>query len=229
MLKFKFDKKNFTRRIRPRRIDGEGGAGFALLVATLVSGLFLAISAVIFQIAYLQLLLSSTGRDSQFAFYAADTGAECALYWDRKYSQPSDDGSGSAFNVYNESTADYEGSNRQRIIGSSGSYSDLSPINCSGASINPARLGGSDAGPVYFRQGTFSGAGTLGQTFIKFQVTDGASNVRGCVEVVIEKQAENPPATSGPAVKTIIISRGYNICDITNNRRVERAIQVTIE
>ncbi|MBI2038934.1 MAG: hypothetical protein HYT22_01460 [Candidatus Niyogibacteria bacterium] len=29
--------------------------------------------------------LSGTGRDSQFAFYAADFGAECALYWDLKH------------------------------------------------------------------------------------------------------------------------------------------------
>jgi hypothetical protein len=26
--------------------------------------------------------LSSIGRDSQFAFYMADSGAECALFWD---------------------------------------------------------------------------------------------------------------------------------------------------
>jgi len=28
-----------------------------------------------------ELLFSSLGRESQFAFYAADTGAECSLYW----------------------------------------------------------------------------------------------------------------------------------------------------
>ena len=29
--------------------------------------------------------LSGTGRESQLAFYAADYGAECALYWDLKH------------------------------------------------------------------------------------------------------------------------------------------------
>ena len=29
-------------------------------------------------------MLSSYGRDSHFAFYAADSGSECALYWDVK-------------------------------------------------------------------------------------------------------------------------------------------------
>ncbi|MDO8561922.1 MAG: hypothetical protein Q7S05_03790, partial [bacterium] len=35
-----------------------------------------------FEITQKQVILSSLGRDSQFAFYTADTGAECALYWD---------------------------------------------------------------------------------------------------------------------------------------------------
>lgn len=29
-----------------------------------------------------EVFLSTLGRDSQYAFYAADAGAECALYWD---------------------------------------------------------------------------------------------------------------------------------------------------
>lgn len=56
--------------------------GFTLLLAALVSSIVLAVGAAIFGIAQKQVLLSSIGRDSQFAFYAADTAAECALYWD---------------------------------------------------------------------------------------------------------------------------------------------------
>src|SRR6185503_12307738 len=40
----------------------------------------------IFSIAQKELILSSVGRDSQYAFYAADTAAECALYWDMRHS-----------------------------------------------------------------------------------------------------------------------------------------------
>ncbi len=57
-------------------------AGFTLLLAALVSSIVLAVGAAIFGIAQKQVLLSAIGRDSQFAFYAADTAAECALYWD---------------------------------------------------------------------------------------------------------------------------------------------------
>jgi len=56
--------------------------GFTLLLATIIASLLLAVGAAMFSIIKKQVILSSIGRDSQFAFYAADTGAECALYWD---------------------------------------------------------------------------------------------------------------------------------------------------
>lgn len=58
--------------------------GFTLLLAALVASTVLALGSSIFVIAQKQITLSSVGRDSQFAFYAADAGAECALYWDMR-------------------------------------------------------------------------------------------------------------------------------------------------
>jgi Tfp pilus assembly protein PilX len=58
--------------------------GFALLFAVLVSSVLLSIGISIFNLTLKELILSSSGRESQFAFYSADTGAECALYWDFK-------------------------------------------------------------------------------------------------------------------------------------------------
>jgi Tfp pilus assembly protein PilX len=59
--------------------------GFTLLMAILISSVLLLLGASMFQFATKQIILSSIGRDSQFAFYAADTGAECALYWDYRF------------------------------------------------------------------------------------------------------------------------------------------------
>jgi len=59
--------------------------GFTLLLAALIASIVLALGSSIFLIAQKQVLLSSLSRDSQFAFYAADTGAECALYWDLRF------------------------------------------------------------------------------------------------------------------------------------------------
>lgn len=70
-----------TKNTRPR-----GGArrGFTTLFAVITASLLLAIGIAIFNITYKELLLSSTARESQFAIYAADSGVECALYWDLK-------------------------------------------------------------------------------------------------------------------------------------------------
>lgn len=60
--------------------------GFTLLLAALIASIVLALGASIFSIAQKQITLSSIGRNSQFAFYVADTIAECALYWDFRFS-----------------------------------------------------------------------------------------------------------------------------------------------
>ncbi|MBI5003949.1 hypothetical protein HZC00_02555 [Candidatus Kaiserbacteria bacterium] len=61
-------------------------AGFTLLLAALAASIALTLGSSIFSIATKEVQLSSIGRDSQFAFYAADSAAECALYWDIRYS-----------------------------------------------------------------------------------------------------------------------------------------------
>ncbi len=58
--------------------------GFTLLLAVLISSILIAVGSAIFDIALKEITLSSSGRESQFAFYSADTGVECALYWDLK-------------------------------------------------------------------------------------------------------------------------------------------------
>lgn len=64
---------------------GERKSGFVLLFSVLVSGIVLAVGLGIISITLKELLLSNTGKDSQYAFYAADSGLECALYWDLKH------------------------------------------------------------------------------------------------------------------------------------------------
>ncbi len=56
--------------------------GFTLFIALVVMGTLLLISSGVVGLALKQSVISGSGRDSQYAFYAADTGIECALYWD---------------------------------------------------------------------------------------------------------------------------------------------------
>lgn len=55
--------------------------GFTLLYAVLVSSIVLSASLSIINIALKQHKLSALSRESQIAFYAANTGVDCALYW----------------------------------------------------------------------------------------------------------------------------------------------------
>jgi hypothetical protein len=69
------------RRARPTDLR----AGFTVLLAALIASLVLSLGISIFSIAYKSITLSTLGRDSQYAFYAADSAAECALYWDVRF------------------------------------------------------------------------------------------------------------------------------------------------
>lgn len=53
--------------------------GYTLLFAVIVSVLLLSIAAFILSVSRKQFILSSSARDSIYAFYAADSGLECAL------------------------------------------------------------------------------------------------------------------------------------------------------
>lgn len=59
--------------------------GFTLLISVLVGSILIALGSAIFNLVSKEIILSSSGRESQFAFFAADTGIECALYWDIKH------------------------------------------------------------------------------------------------------------------------------------------------
>ncbi len=57
---------------------------FALLYTSLLASFLLTLSVSIGFLVRKQIILSSITRESQRAFYMADSAAECALYWDYK-------------------------------------------------------------------------------------------------------------------------------------------------
>ena len=64
----------------PKQVSSDE-RGFTLFYALLVISVVLAITASIFSIILKEVQLASFGKASQIAFYAAETGAECAIYW----------------------------------------------------------------------------------------------------------------------------------------------------
>lgn len=56
--------------------------GIALLLSVIIISIVLAVSVGVSNIVSTEISLSNTGRQSQLAFYAADAGVDCAIYWD---------------------------------------------------------------------------------------------------------------------------------------------------
>lgn len=59
-------------------------AGFTLFISIVITATLLLVSTGIVSLALKEAFLTSSSRESQYAFYAADTGIECAIYWDTK-------------------------------------------------------------------------------------------------------------------------------------------------
>lgn len=152
--------------------------GFTLLFASLIVSLILSIALAIANISLSQYVLSSAGRESQFAFYNADTGIECALYQENKVSPfPSQ-------------------------------YAEIPPnISCAGMNLNGVITSGSNAALTVTRYDSCL-----------------ASDAPIGVQIMISKDRD-PNATTG--LRNVLIeARGYNTCDSTNPRRVERGLYV---
>lgn len=62
--------------------------GYVMLFAVLITSILLTITIGIANVSYKQAVFSSQARDSHVAFFAADTGLECGLYWDRVQNSP---------------------------------------------------------------------------------------------------------------------------------------------
>ena len=144
--------------------------GFTLFIAIIATGTLLLIAAGMANLAVRQDVISTLSQNSQHAFYAADAGMECALYWDVK-------------------NPDYDWS----------AFSPLQPpqsITCNGESSD---VGGNQTSNFEF---------TLAPDLY-------------CARVTVTK------TLNGSVWETIIESKGYNTCDSSNPRRVERAVRAT--
>lgn len=68
--------KNLSKKIKINN-------GFIVIFSVLISSIFLAISLGVTNIALKEIRFSTSGKDTNDAFFAADVGAECALLYDK--------------------------------------------------------------------------------------------------------------------------------------------------
>lgn len=193
--------------------------GFVLAFSLLISSIVLALAFGIFNILLKQIVLTGSAKDSQIAFYAADAGAECALYWDTHTSRT----------LADEGFYDTEGNYRY-------SYRGIFALSAD----HPDRetdedLSYPDASDVkiFLNQGSnficgnaiitntidVSEVSNVAETSFEFNLT---LDAKVCSKVTVRKGLK----IDGTSFDTVIKSFGYNDCNTTNTRRVERAIEV---
>ena len=184
-------------------------AGFTLFVAMIVSSLLLAVGFSIGNIILKQLLLAGSGKDSQVAFYAADSGAECAQFWDTKNA----DGTPAIESPFFSTSTNV------------GDISSVINITCGAGTVNAFKVVSSDIATT-----------TL---IIDFSDNKESPKYQACARVVIEKGFTPTDVGNGVTENipyTFITSRGYNAgvvpsgsvvaCDTLNPRTVERGLFV---
>jgi Tfp pilus assembly protein PilX len=197
---------------------GEKKTGFTLFVALIVSSMLLAVGFSLSNIILKQLIFSNSGRESQLAFYAADSGAECALYWDRK-------------DMLGYTT--YQGS-----FATSSATADTLDLLCGMGMEN-------NTAPTTAKVGSLEkyGDNTSATTtfYVDYRDPNNEANHQACAKVTVSKWIDQ--STGVDVERTTIDSRGYNTqfegkagfldvpgiggkCKIDNARVVERAVRL---
>lgn len=162
--------------------------GFVILFSMLISSLILLITAGIFNVVQKDVVLSSYARESQRAFYAADSALECALYSDLIGVRL--DGSSSTprtpFTANPGNSSEF--------------YSNIPEYSCGGEEISSYHLVGVDTQlydvPYVFRyQNSYNDAD------------------ESCAYVLIEKELRGEPDPIDFVTETRITAVGFNVCD----------------
>ena len=210
--------KNFLSKIKNKgsgvenfKISQVKEGGFTLFVAMIVTALILSIGFSIGNIVLKEITLSSSGKESQIAFYAADSISECAIFWDRKDANGVD---AIGISPFATDTPAF----------------DPNAIRCGTGvdGVTPGKLGaftqdyGNDIGPTAQADALYATT----SFYASFQDVGGDASIVACGKVTISKTPS----------KTIIDARGYNVgysgdsvtgsCNLTNPRTVERGLRV---
>lgn len=190
--------------------------GFALLMAVILTSTLLLITYSLSSITLKEITLSYAGKDSELAFYAADTGVECAQYWDIR-NDGADQSAFSTITPNNQITC-----NNNIIKGDRGDTAGANSI----VDIVPQT---SPVTRAYF--GKTSDGTSLFQFCINGDCagsTNGVTNISGpCAIVTVTKKDAIANGTNEPYVVTTIESRGYNTCNTDSSQRFERALYVS--
>lgn len=201
--------------------------GFTLFFAVLAATLVLSVGAAIISVAVRQVLLSGTGRESQYAFYAANTGIECALYWDLQASSTN----ASSYVFPTSSEATISDSHNGKCVGV-----DLEQIDNAYEPESEDHYGVSDSDPTsattHFRLKFDEENRPAEYTTESYFNNIDRPAPSYCVDVEVRKYRQNDPnlldadGNEIERIYTTIISQGYNTCE-DGPRRIQRGLDLT--
>ncbi len=172
--------------------------GVTILVASLVASILLAIGLSIFNTTVKDLVFAISGNQSSIAFYAADTAAECALFWDYQ----------GAFATSSESDASLLSRGKGRYCNGQDITQDPSTF--------PAPYNND---PKYANNWNVK-TSIPKSAETTFYLFPNATN-KICATVIVTKTDGGAGSTN-----TVINSYGHNSCDPNNKRVVERGVQL---
>jgi len=190
--------------------------GYTLLFAMIVASIVLALGVSLLTISRKEFILSSSATQSSDAFYAADSGLNCAEYWNGP-------NGGNAFNPLSPASS-VQCSNV--TASSTVSVCHTGQVPCPDPSIVASTTLDIMGQPVY----TYS-------FYAKF-LTDGTSNY-SCAAVTVKKYNDSDPNLGGAYhLYSQVTSAGYNIgwnpsgfgsgdCSTASPKKVNRTVQLT--
>ncbi len=193
-------------------IVNQKNRGFTIFFSVLVGSLTLAIGLVIYDLFVRGLTLSQVATQSQFAIYAADTAAECALYWDFNLATTSSETDGSAFATSSATLSSETGVGKAILCSG---MADGTPHNiaANGTPTSPYTAPSTS----WTAWSTVTTASSATTTFY-IAIGTTTTSMGPCAKVEVGKKG-NPPQTT-------IISHGFNTCSANTVLRVERTLQV---
>lgn len=190
-----------------KKEKGSDKRGVLVLIAILITSVVVTLALALASVTVRQLELAAGAKPANTAFYAADAGVNCALYWDLRHP------------LYGESLFKIKDDDSQYTY-TNPNDSDEPPVSCynfdfakgEGNSWVIANVGGS------------------WETDFNFTLDENQANVTApCVLVNVRKEwSDNAPANGflDPGeVRTIITGTGYSSCDSANARRAQRVIE----
>lgn len=175
--------------------------GFVIIVALIISVIVLTVGIGIISITLKDYLFSGIVSESHKAFYAADTGLDCAFYYDLR----------------NGFSTEPPFPTPPPATGPDTFPQTFTPvaINCGGQSITPTISCNNGTGTTRYCQVLFdtlsSGSDAL---CFKVSVTYNLNHQGTAADLDDDREG------------VIFQSRGYNTCDTTNPRRLERALEL---